>query len=63
MLHLIHCLPVFLLTLSFSFCYSMNWVSTRRPKKGWGWGASDERGKLISPGREVRRGRLDVEEQ
>lgn len=41
MLHLIHCLPVFLLTLSFSFCYSMNWVSTRRPRRGGG--ASDVR--------------------
>lgn len=36
MLHLTHCPPLFLLALSFSFCYSMNWVSTRRPRKGGG---------------------------
>lgn len=61
MLHLIHCLPVFLLTLPFS---ELGQHQTSKKGAGVGvGGASDERGKLIRPGREVRRGRLDVEEQ
>lgn len=59
MLHLAHCSPLYLLTLSFSLCYAMNWVSTRRPKRG----RQGKRGKLINPGREVRRGRLDEEKK
>lgn len=73
MLHLTHCLPSFLLTLSFSFCSSelgQHQTSKRVVVVVEGEGASDERGrqrgkrgKLISPGREVRRAMLDGEEK
>lgn len=67
MLHLTHCPPLFLLALSFSFCYSMNWVSTRRPRKGGGHlmreGGKGKERKANKHGKGGEKGRTDGEER